>query len=121
MRASSFLILRRSAGSVDCTSWLVREKKYSFSASLERRPASMRSTRTRLALALRFCARRRTRVAVLNGNETLWRTDFPELLMLSILHHFAPKCTTGRSGGGGGSKERKSQKPHPYRSKGAAP
>ncbi len=48
---------------------------------------------------------------VANGNDTLWRTDFPELLMIPILHHFAPKCTSGRSGGGGGSRERKCAAP----------
>ncbi len=50
IRASSLFKRSRSAGSVDSVSWVVNEKNRSFSASLDARPVSIKSTSTRLAL-----------------------------------------------------------------------
>ena len=60
----------------------------------------MRSTRPRLALALRFSAKRRTRAAMLAGRETLWRTDLDWVFMCidySTLHQNAPAWEGGRN------------------------
>ena len=71
MRASSFLSFSRSAGSGDSVRRLARAKKRSRSASLEARPASIKSTRTRLALVFSVLARALTLLATRCGSETL--------------------------------------------------
>src|SRR6266851_8168988 len=94
MRASSFLSFSRSAGSGDSVRRLARAKKRCFSASLEARPASIKSTRTRLALVFSVLARALTRLATRGGSETLWRTDLSVLAMSAFytnLHQYAPQ------------------------------
>src|SRR2546428_5615866 len=71
MRASSSFKLSRSEGSDDSVSRLTSEKNRSFSASLDCRPASIKSTSTRLALVFRVLANVRTRFAIPAGIETL--------------------------------------------------
>src|SRR5258708_23442348 len=90
MRASSFLSFSRSAGSGDSVRRLASAKNRSFSASLEARPASVRSTRTRFALVFSVLARDLTLGATRVGSETLWRTD---LSTLAITRHSTPVCT----------------------------
>lgn len=93
MRASSFLIRRRSAGSVESDNRFASAKNLSFSDALDSRPASIKSTRTRFALVFRVFAMTRTCLARRAGRETLWRTAFSVLAMSQFytsLHHSAP-------------------------------
>jgi hypothetical protein len=71
MRANSSFKRFRSEGSDDSVSRLTSEKNRSFSASLDCRPASIKSTSTRLALVFRVLANVRTRLAIPAGIETL--------------------------------------------------
>src|SRR6266567_6787363 len=92
IRASSLFKRSRSAGSVDSVSWVVNEKNRSFSASLDARPVSIKSTSTRLALVFSVFASAFTRFATRAGSETLCRTDFSVLAINSsytTLHHHA--------------------------------
>jgi len=70
-RASSSFNRRRSAASRDSVSLSTSEKKRSFSASLDWRPASIKSTSTRLALVFFVLASARTRLAIPVGMDTL--------------------------------------------------
>jgi len=90
--ANSFLIRCRSARSLDSDRRFASAKNRSFSDSFDSRPASIRSTITRLALALRVSAIRRTRLAMGTGSDTLCRTFFPFFgisLFYTTLHHSA--------------------------------
>src|SRR5260370_38547010 len=69
---------------------MVSAKNRSFSASLEARPASISSTRTRFALVFSVLARALTLRATRVGSETLWRTG---LSTLAITRHSTPVCT----------------------------
>lgn len=71
IRASSSFTRSRSAASEDSVRRLTSKKNRSFSASLDCRPASIKSTSTRLALVFRVLANVRTRLAIPAGIETL--------------------------------------------------
>src|SRR5207249_773601 len=71
IRASSSFKRSRSEGSDDSVSRLTSEKNRSFSASLDSRPASIKSTSTRFALVFCVFANVRTRLAIPAGIETL--------------------------------------------------
>src|SRR6266566_302226 len=93
IRASLLFKRSRSAGLLDSVSWVVNEKNRSFSASLDARPVSIKSTSTRLALVFSVFASAFTRFATRAGSETLCRTDFSVLAINSsytTLHHHAP-------------------------------
>src|SRR5260370_37022822 len=90
MGASSFLSFSRSVGSGDSVRRLASAKKRFRSASLEARPASIKSTRTRLALVFSVLARALTLLATRGGSETLWRTDLSVLAISAFytqMHH----------------------------------
>src|SRR5260370_15374269 len=93
IRASSFFSFARSVGSADSLSRFARAKNRSFSDSLDARPASIKSTSTRLALVFSVLASAFTCFATLVGSETLCRTDFsvfPITAFYTTLHHNAP-------------------------------
>src|SRR5919109_407545 len=71
IRASSSFKRSRSAESDDSVSRLTSERNRSFSACLACRPASIKSTSTRLALVFLVFANVRTRLAIPAGIETL--------------------------------------------------
>jgi hypothetical protein len=71
IRASSSFSRCRSTELEDSVSRFTSKKKRSFSASLDCRPASIKSTRTRLALVFLVLARARTRLAIPLGIERL--------------------------------------------------
>jgi hypothetical protein len=71
IRASSSFKGSRSAGSKDSMSRLTSKKNRSFSASLDCRPASVKSMSRRLALLFRALAKVRTRFAIPAGIDTL--------------------------------------------------
>src|SRR5271155_3402951 len=99
MRANSFLRRSRSLGSVVSESRFASAKNRSFSLSFDSRPASIKSTRTRLALVFRILAIACTCLAMRCGSETLCRTAFSILAITVILHHYAPLCTTAGARG----------------------
>src|SRR5713226_4276032 len=91
-RASSILSFSRSVGYGGSVRRLASSKKRFRSGSLEARPASIKSTRTRLALVFSVLARALTLLATRGGSETLWRTDLSVLAMkvfYTRLHHNA--------------------------------
>jgi len=93
IRASSSFKRCRSVASRDSVSRFTSEKKRSFSASLDCRPTSIKSTSTRFALVLRLLANARTRRAIPVGIETLCRTAFCVSAMppsYTALHQSAP-------------------------------
>ena len=89
-RASSCLMRCLSSVSVEALSWSASSKNLRLSASLDSKPDSIRSTRTRFALVCCLFARAFTCFASRLGSETLCRSGFSTV---AISQQYTPQYT----------------------------